>query len=106
MKTATLLSATFLFMSFLGCEDLGNQPISTDVVNSTGTVVQKSIELYIIDADVPVENGPITYYPTNLSDPFKRHGLRIRFSGKIQSDPPSPYPYTPLTLTYIDSLQR
>ena len=100
-----IVPLSFLFVLVIGCSDLGTSP-SDGLVNSTGMIIEQSTQLFLIVSDSPLENNFKTFYPLNLSDSFKHDSLRIRFSGKLQSDPPSPYPYPSLTLTFIESIQN
>lgn len=87
------------------CKDLGAPP-DVDLVNQTGTIVQESTQTCLIRCDHQVLKQGTVLSPVNLPDPFKRTGLRIRFSGNIEVDPLTQYLYPPLRLTAIEELAR
>lgn len=89
-----------LLILFLGCSHSG-EPSKDDIVHYTGTIVQKSADLYLIQSDIACGNGITLFYPTNLGNEFKGDSLRVRFSGSFENDPPSPFPYPPLHLSEI-----
>jgi hypothetical protein len=94
-----------LLMSAVSCRDLGT-PSDNDVINQTGTVIQESAQSYVIRNDAAFQKQGATFYPLNLTEPFKRDGLRIRFSGNIEADPFAQYIYPPLRITAIEELMR
>lgn len=89
-----------LLVLFLGCSHTG-EPSKDDIINFTGTIIQKSADLYLIRSDIAYGNGSTLFYPTNLGNEFKRDSLRVRFSGSFENDLPSPYPYPPLHISEI-----
>jgi hypothetical protein len=82
------------------CEDLG-EPSTDDVVDSSGTIIQRSSETFLIQSDAAFQQKGTTFYPLNLPDEFRRDGLRIRFSGKLEVDPTALYLYIPIRLSRI-----
>jgi hypothetical protein len=106
MRTPILIFNLMLMAFVLGCEDSGLQPTTTDVVTSTGTILEKSAQFYVIESDVPNQYGVKTFYPVNLSDSFRHNGLRVLFSGKPEGDPATQYQYLPFRLSFIQSIQQ
>jgi hypothetical protein len=102
---AISFAVVVLIVTFSGCKDLGEQPQTLDIVNAAGTVVQQSPTFYVIRCDFPFQISTQTFYPTNLPDAFRKDGLRVRFSGKIDSSPWIDYLYLPIKLTTIERLQ-
>jgi len=105
MKGARLSVVLALSILTAGCGDLG-EPSADDVVNRMGTIVAMSPATYLIVSDVTAQKNATTYYPLNLPDAFKRDGLRIRFSGRIEADPAAQYLYAPLRLSRIEAIER
>jgi hypothetical protein len=93
-----------LLMMVFACKDSGEQATTSDVIDLTGTVLEKSAQFYVIECDVPIHSGVRTCYPINLSDPFRHDHLRVRFSGMIEVDPATQYLYVPLRLSFIQSI--
>lgn len=105
MKGARLSVVLALSILTAGCGDLG-EPSADDVVNCRGTIIQTSPATYLIESDVTVQKNATTYYPLNLPGAFKRNGLRIRFSGRLEVDPTAQYLYAPLRLSRIEAIER
>ncbi len=106
MRTPILIFNLMLMAFVLGCNDSGQQPTVSDVLTSTGTIIEKRAQFYLIESDVPNQYGVKTFYPLNLSDPFRHNGLRVLFSGKTEVDPASQYLYLPFRLSFIQVIQQ
>lgn len=94
-----------LFTLLAGCKDLG-EPSSDDMTDYRGTVSQQSPETCFMESDIAFENHLKTFYPLNLRDTFKRDGLRIRFSGKIEIDPTCEYVVPRIRLSRVELLEQ
>jgi len=105
MRRSRLYLVLILFTLLAGCKDLG-QPSSDDMIDYRGTVSQQSPETFFIESDIAFENHFKTFYPLNLGDTFKRDGLRIRFSGKIEIDPTCECIVPPIRLSRVELLER
>jgi hypothetical protein len=105
MMRGRILLMWLLLIPAAGCTDLGEPP-AVDLVNQTGTIVRDSAQFYLIRCDTQVLKQGTLLFPLNLTDPFKRDGLRIRFSGNLEVDPLTQYLYPPLRLTAIEELIR
>jgi len=101
----SIFSHVLLLLVFVaGCQDLG-QPLTDDMLNYTGTIIEKNTGFYLIESDMPLQQGKM-FYPTNLPESFKRDGLRVRFSGSIDALPGVEYLYPPLKLSSIAVIQH
>ena len=105
IPTSILLSIVAMLTILSACRDLGEPPATLDITNATGTVLEASPTFYVIQCDFPLQISTRTFYPTNLPDAFRKNGLRVRFSGKIDSSPGLDYLYLPVRLTFIERLQ-
>ncbi|MGA3245433.1 MAG: hypothetical protein ABSE41_12510 [Bacteroidota bacterium] len=105
IPTRRLLSIVAMLTILSACTDLGEQPVTFDITNATGTVLEASPSFYVIQCDFPLQISAATFYPTNLTDTFRKNGLRVRFSGQIASSPGLDYLYLPVRLTFIERLQ-
>jgi hypothetical protein len=105
MRRSHLYLLPIVLTLLAGCKDLG-EPSSDDVINYRGTVSQQSPETFFIESDIAFENHLKTFYPLNLGDTFRRDGLRIRFSGKIEIDPTSEYIVPPIRLSRVVLLEQ
>ena len=93
-----------LFALAVGCQDFG-QPSDDDILNFTGTIIEETVDFYVIHSDTPFQNSS-TFYPLNLPNSFKRDGLRIRFSGRVEISPNAQYLHLPLKISAIEALPR
>jgi len=89
---------------FCGCSDLGEQPVTLEIDNMPGTVLELFPQFYVIQCDVPLQIAVQTFYPRNLPEAFRKNGLRVRFSGNIESGAGMDYLYVPVTLVSIELL--
>ncbi len=99
-KSIFILIILFSFLN--GCND-SIKPHTDDIINYSGVVKDNSDGLYLIISDISYHDYN-TLYPTNLGNEFRKDSLKIRFSGNIESDPPSPVPYPPLHISKIEIL--
>jgi hypothetical protein len=93
-----------LLVLIAGCKDLG-EPSTDDMANYRGTIIEQWTGTFLIESDISFQNQR-TFYPLNLDSAFKRDGLRIRFSGKIDIDPTAQYILPPIRLSHIELLAR
>jgi hypothetical protein len=105
MRRSLLYLVPIVFILLAGCKDLG-EPSSDDMTDYRGTVSQQSREIFFIESDIAFENHFKTLYPLNLGDTFKRDGLRIRFSGKIEIDPTCECIVPPIRLSRVVLLRQ
>jgi hypothetical protein len=103
MRRSILLSSLLMFVMLSACKDLGEEPRTLDIIGGTGIVIEQSVQFYIIQSDFPLQIGVRTFYPMNLPDTFRKNGLRVRFSGRVEIDPTAQYLYCPLRLSSIES---
>jgi hypothetical protein len=95
MKIIKYFSCLCLALFFFSCS--GNlEPVSSnnndnDIVNYTGTIT----EGYCIQSDVAYQGNLDLFYPVNLSEEYKKNGLRIIFSAKFIGCPPASCCYAP-----------
>jgi hypothetical protein len=105
MRRSRLSFMLVLFVLTAGCKDLG-EPSTDDMVNYRGTIVQESSQSYLIKTDIAFENHMNTFCPLDLPDTFKRGGLRVRFSGKIEAAPNAYYIYPPIRLSRMELIEQ
>ena len=84
-----------------GCEDMGT-PATDDIVNYSGTIIQETAQSFLIESDIPFENYLKTLYPVNLEHAFKKGGLRVRFSGQIETASNASYAYPDIRLSRME----
>jgi hypothetical protein len=105
MKASRFSFVLFLFIFTAGCKDLV-EPSTDDIVNYSGTIIQETAQSFLIESDTAFENHLKTFYPLNLDNAFKTSGLRVRFSGKIETDPTAYYMHPPIRLSRMDLIER
>jgi hypothetical protein len=105
MKRSKLFVVPLLFVLTAGCKDLG-EPSTDDIVNYSGTIIQETAQSFLIESDTAFENHLKTFYPLNLENPFKIGGLRLRFSGKIETAPFAQYAHPNIRLSRMELIER
>ena len=102
MRTG-IISPLAAILLFAGCADLGQAP-TDEFINYTGTIADKGDGFFIIQSDLPIAHIN-DVYPTNLPPAFKRNGLRVFFSGRIDDiSPAAEYMYLPVRLSSIQTI--
>jgi hypothetical protein len=99
MKNNIFSYPLLALLLLIGCKD--SVKSTDDVISDKGIVLEKSPGLYLIESETIIRNGSRLFWPSNLSDEFKKDSIRVYFTGTLETDPPSPVPYAPLHLSEI-----